>query len=303
MLKVVTIGGGSSYTPELIEGFIKRYDRFPITDLILVDIEAGKEKVEIITYANSMEELLINIDKLNDSEDGFKVVYQEFDNDELPYKKRMEYIIAIAMKLKAVGVINNPKFYYSFCEFNGIWYFGKYYRSDLSTRKNFDKPHSYSQALNVDFARSIVNIAINKDYKQKIIDPCCGIGTVVIEALEQGIDIKGYELVFKIGMNAKLNVEYMGYDDVITCTSMYEMDESFDTAIVDLPYNIMSHISNDEQLDILNYVYSKVNRAIIINCKEDEDIIKKAGFKIEKAIKVRKNELTTFSRQVYLCVK
>ena len=37
-----------------------------------------------------------------------------------------------------------------------------------------------------------------------MIDPCCGIGTVVIEALEQGIDIKGYELVYKIGMNAKL---------------------------------------------------------------------------------------------------
>ena len=24
-LKVVTIGGGSSYTPELLEGFLKRY--------------------------------------------------------------------------------------------------------------------------------------------------------------------------------------------------------------------------------------------------------------------------------------
>lgn len=24
-LKIVTIGGGSSYTPELMEGFIKRY--------------------------------------------------------------------------------------------------------------------------------------------------------------------------------------------------------------------------------------------------------------------------------------
>ena len=34
----------------------------------------------------------INIDNLNEVEDGFKVVYQEFDNDELPYKKRMEYI-------------------------------------------------------------------------------------------------------------------------------------------------------------------------------------------------------------------
>lgn len=30
-LKVVTIGGGSSYTPELLEGFIKRYHELPIT--------------------------------------------------------------------------------------------------------------------------------------------------------------------------------------------------------------------------------------------------------------------------------
>lgn len=47
-IKVVTIGGGSSYTPELMEGFIKRYDTLPITDLWLVDIEEGKEKLEIV---------------------------------------------------------------------------------------------------------------------------------------------------------------------------------------------------------------------------------------------------------------
>ena len=46
--KIVTIGGGSSYTPELIEGFIKRYHELPIRELWLVDVEAGKEKVEII---------------------------------------------------------------------------------------------------------------------------------------------------------------------------------------------------------------------------------------------------------------
>lgn len=27
-VKIVTIGGGSSYTPELVEGFIKRYDTY-----------------------------------------------------------------------------------------------------------------------------------------------------------------------------------------------------------------------------------------------------------------------------------
>lgn len=47
-LKIVTIGGGSSYTPELVEGFIKRYHELPIKELWLVDIEDGQEKLEIV---------------------------------------------------------------------------------------------------------------------------------------------------------------------------------------------------------------------------------------------------------------
>jgi 6-phospho-beta-glucosidase len=47
-IKIVTIGGGSSYTPELVEGFIKRYNELPVSELWLVDIEAGKEKLEIV---------------------------------------------------------------------------------------------------------------------------------------------------------------------------------------------------------------------------------------------------------------
>lgn len=48
-LKIATIGGGSSYTPELIEGFIKRYETLPVKDIYLVDIDAGMEKLNIVT--------------------------------------------------------------------------------------------------------------------------------------------------------------------------------------------------------------------------------------------------------------
>ncbi|NNG67859.1 6-phospho-beta-glucosidase [Caldanaerobacter subterraneus] len=47
-LKIAVIGGGSSYTPELIEGFIKRYEELPVRDIYLMDIEEGKEKLEIV---------------------------------------------------------------------------------------------------------------------------------------------------------------------------------------------------------------------------------------------------------------
>lgn len=47
-LKIATIGGGSSYTPELVEGFINRADELPVRELWLVDIKEGREKLEVV---------------------------------------------------------------------------------------------------------------------------------------------------------------------------------------------------------------------------------------------------------------
>ncbi len=47
-LKLAIIGGGSSYTPELIEGILLRHDRLPVAEIHLVDIEEGNDKLKII---------------------------------------------------------------------------------------------------------------------------------------------------------------------------------------------------------------------------------------------------------------
>ncbi|MEK3899214.1 6-phospho-beta-glucosidase [Paenibacillus sp. FSL R7-0179] len=47
-LKLAVIGGGSSYTPELVEGLIRYHDEFPVAELYLADIEAGAAKLSII---------------------------------------------------------------------------------------------------------------------------------------------------------------------------------------------------------------------------------------------------------------
>lgn len=47
-LKIVVIGGGSSYTPELLDGFIQRAQELPVAEICLVDIPAGEKKVSII---------------------------------------------------------------------------------------------------------------------------------------------------------------------------------------------------------------------------------------------------------------
>lgn len=47
-LKVAVIGGGSSYTPELIDGVIARIGELPISEICLMDIQGGQEKLYIV---------------------------------------------------------------------------------------------------------------------------------------------------------------------------------------------------------------------------------------------------------------
>ncbi len=54
-MKVTVMGGGSSYTPELINGFLERLDTFPLTELCLMDISSERLKL-VGVFAQRMVE-------------------------------------------------------------------------------------------------------------------------------------------------------------------------------------------------------------------------------------------------------
>ena len=75
-MKIAVIGGGSSYTPELMEGIINNKDSLPVTEVVLIDIPEGKEKVSINTaFAKRMVEkagLPISVRYTLDRREGLK---------------------------------------------------------------------------------------------------------------------------------------------------------------------------------------------------------------------------------------
>ena len=44
-MKVTTIGGGSTYTPELVQGFIERHERLGLRELWLMDVDGARLEV------------------------------------------------------------------------------------------------------------------------------------------------------------------------------------------------------------------------------------------------------------------
>src|SRR5438132_1681126 len=49
-VKVAVVGAGSTYTPELVEGFVTRGDRLPVDELVLLDIDS--ERLGFVDFTN-----------------------------------------------------------------------------------------------------------------------------------------------------------------------------------------------------------------------------------------------------------
>jgi 6-phospho-beta-glucosidase len=63
MLKVSIIGGGSTYTPELFQGFLDRQDLFPIDELWLMDIDQERLRIvgEFVQHLAKVKKAQFNV--------------------------------------------------------------------------------------------------------------------------------------------------------------------------------------------------------------------------------------------------
>jgi tRNA (guanine10-N2)-dimethyltransferase len=178
----------------------------------------------------------------------------------------------------------------------GQWVFGVYESCDSSWTAHDLKPHTYSNALSVRTARSLVNIAVGPTTDTSLVDPCCGIGTVVIEAASMGIDVKGYELNWSIADKANKNLIYFGFDRLVTKQDMHEITETYQAAILDLPYGIFTHSTPQKQQALIKSLRHIAERCVIITFEDMDKIIEDAGFTIIDRATVNKGQFTRIIR-------
>ena len=179
------------------------------------------------------------------------------------------------------------------------WIFGEYERNDFEWHIHDKKPYSYSNSLSLRVARALVNIAVGNNIKSNFIDPCCGVGTVLIEALSMGINACGWELNENIAVNAEKNLEFFGYENVITHGDMTTIKDKFDTAVIDMPYGLFTPITKAEQISIIQASRAITNRLVIVTFEDMSELIKKAGFKILDTAHVSKGK---FKRYISICI-
>jgi tRNA (guanine10-N2)-dimethyltransferase len=251
------------------------------------------------TYScNSLNDLIEQIIDDKFASENFKVRYISLEEKDISYKERRKIEYDIGFIILGEADVHNPEVVYGVANVNGKWIFGLLEDNKNTWDKHNHKLYSYSNALNVRVARSLVNIAAGTNMNLKLVDPCCGIGTVVIEALSMGLKIKGFELNAFIADNAKRNVDFFSYEDVITNGNMHEIEDKFDVAIVDLPYGVFTPVSLKEQLDIIKSARRIAGKAVLITFENMEHYFEEVGFKVVDRCIIAKG---TFKRYVTVC--
>lgn len=257
-----------------------------------------KEFISIIYEEDSLEKIVENIKKDKLCYDDFKVCYLKTEDTKISYEERLKSIRSIGLNIEGEADIHNPKVMLGVTNINGRWIFGVYERNDFKWHIHDEKPYTYSNSLSVRVARALVNIAVGNNLDCSLIDPCCGVGTVVIEALSMNINVCGYDINPCIASNAKRNLEFFGYDNVITKGDMRNINKTYDVCIIDLPYGLFTPITLQEQIDIISSARKISKRLVLVTFEDMDKHIINAGFSISDKCCVSKGK---FKRYINLC--
>jgi 6-phospho-beta-glucosidase len=96
-MKVTVIGGGSTYTPELVNGFIERSVQFPITELCLMDIDAARLKIvggfaqRMVESKGSTFKVILSTDQ-RESVKGASYVITQLRVGQMEARRKDEYL-------------------------------------------------------------------------------------------------------------------------------------------------------------------------------------------------------------------
>ncbi|MGC5775679.1 TRM11 family SAM-dependent methyltransferase [Paenibacillus pabuli] len=233
------------------------------------------------------------------SGETFKVVCLK-EGDHMPdYARSRQLEKELGMCIKGKAMMKQPDVTFGLIHADEKWILGQWIEADRSWQSHHQKPQNYSTGLGVTLARALVNIAIPQVEGHQLLDPCCGMGTVVIEALSMGIEATGNDLNPLAVQGARTNLPHYGYDPArITLGDMNDLEGFYDAAILDMPYNLCSVLPDEEQLGMLASLKRLARRAVIVSTERVEGHILDAGWTIAQYRTVSKG---TFIRHIWVC--
>ncbi|MGG0644889.1 RNA methyltransferase [Sporosarcina gallistercoris] len=262
-----------------------------------------KERLDVLVTCNSIQEITEYVSTLTDNGQRFQIrclntmTLGETAKIAHPDRRKVERSIGLAMQGEAD--LFQPDIMYGVVQIGHQYLFGYLTESISVWRQHIKKPEMYSTALSTRVARAVSNIAVPHTEGVKAIDPCCGIGNVLVEALSMGIDMDGRDINPLAVLGSRKNIEHFGYTGNVTPGPIEEAPGHYDAAIIDMPYNLYTHVTREQQASILKAARTLTDKLVIVTIESMDDLLIDAGFEIQDRCIAKKAH---FEREIVVCL-
>lgn len=261
-----------------------------------------KEKIEVLFKCDTLEDLLQKVHAMPALNDTYKVIginYRDIDPlDKMGFEERKAIARQVGCLIPGVANLHHPEVVFAITKLKGKWYFGCYSENQGIWLIHQQKPHNYSTALTTRVARALVNIAVPEVTGVKVVDPCCGIGTVLVEALSMGVNITGSDYNPLVMKGIRNNLAHFGLSGPVFLRDIRDITEMYDVAIIDMPYNLCSVLSDKEKIEMLQCARRFANKMVVVTTEDIDGILNEVGFEIVDRCEVTKGK---FIRQIIVC--
>lgn len=192
--------------------------------------------------------------------------------------------------------LDHPRTRFAAVVTQNAWHFGRIIsRSAQRWRHQAGRPHNYSHALAPQMARALVNLVAAPG--DVLLDPCCGSGTVVAEALADGIRAWGMEINAALARQAAANLRALSLPANICVGDARNLSGDCDAAVVDFPYGHSAPVAPSLYTDILHNLRSQVSRMALVFGSDEHRLLQRLGLPVIQAATVTKGR---FRRYIFV---
>lgn len=243
---------------------------------------------ETMSRAATLEELCARVDGMGLESEGFCI--EVIKQAPRPAEGSPEIARRVADAMRGAPDLDAPRERFVVLCREGEWELGRVLsRSRRGYRRQSGRPHNFSLSLSVRHARALVNLVAAPG--DRLLDPCCGVGTCLVEARLMGVRAVGCDISRPAAFAAAANLAHFGLEAPVAVADARCIGGTFDAAVLDFPYGHSSTVSEGLYGEILNHVAPRVLRIGAVTGGEAEELFAELSLDVLRRAHVRCNRL------------
>jgi len=245
--------------------------------------------VELLASGGGLGEVRRKVADLKITSDGFGMAVRK-----IPARlkvNRREVADALAWEIGGRPDLDHPRErFLAFVTAEGLWFGRALEPGEPDWRRFVQRPHGFSSALPSQAARAVCNLVVREG--DRVVDPCCGSGTLLLNAVALGASITGFDINPRMVGATNGNLEHFGYPRAASLGDATEVGGAFDVALANVPYGRMTPVTEAQSRKMIAHIVTLAPRGVLIAARDIAAEVGGAGAEVVGEIGLGKRRFT-----------